>query len=575
MEEITGYQDGLSCSSEYSLLMSSLQVSVSKHIVDEHFTVIWANDYYYHLIGYSREEYENTFHNQCDLFFEKNPEDWQHLKQEVIQALADNKKEYDGITRFLQKDGTKIWVRVFGTFIKEQVNGCPVVYTVITDITDITKQQEQLEKLAYVDPVTGGWNRTRFELEVEKLVAANPPDTFVMVSVDIQKFKLINDLFGIEVGDRVLKHVSDTLTRQLNPGECIGRESADNFNLLLKTDTQENLRGRLTGMAEAVNSYNEWLERKYMILLSAGVYLVAEKNEPPIKLRDRANVARKNGKKTGGSALCDCQFYSELDRMMLVREKDVENRMRDALDAGEFVIYLQPKIALKDGSVAGAEALVRWLDPRKGLIFPGDFIPVFEKNGFIVELDLCVFEQTCKLLRGWMDEGRMPVPISVNMSRVHLSDPDYLKRYEQIREKYDIPIQYLEIELTETLIFEEPEALIPVIDEIHSRGYRCAIDDFGSGYSSLNVLKDLHVDVLKLDRVFFDHQFEENPRAQDVVSMVIELAERLNMNTVAEGVETAEQVEFLKKTSCGYVQGYAFYKPLLPEDFEKLAFLEA
>ena len=246
--------------------------------------------------------------------------------------------------------------------------------------------------------------------------------------------------------------------------------------------------------------------------------------------------------------------------------------MRAALDAREFAIYLQPKLDLRTDAVVGAEALVRWIDPVRGLVPPSDFIPLFERNGFVVDLDLCVFEQVCALLRAWIDGGRRPVVLSVNMSRAHLADPCFLGRYEEIRRRHDVPASLIEIELTETLVFEDPVGLGRVIDELHAAGYSCSMDDFGSGYSSLNVLKDIDVDVLKLDRVFFDAVDADTGRGAAIVDIVIELARRLRMRTVAEGVETREQAAFLKRAGCDMIQGYLFSRPVPPVEFERLAF---
>ena len=204
------------------------------------------------------------------------------------------------------------------------------------------------------------------------------------------------------------------------------------------------------------------------------------------------------------------------------------------------------------------------------MIPPNEFIPVLERNGYIVELDLYVFEAVCGMLRHWLDKGQKPVPISVNLSRVHLKDSAFLMRFREVWEKYDIPADLLEIELTETLVFENMETLIHIIDEIHKIGFTCSLDDFGSGYSSLNMLKDVPVDVLKLDRAFFLGDMGE--RGKRVIEGVIDISRRLQMGTVAEGVENIPQVEFLRQARCNMVQGFVFSKPVPMTEFEKLAF---
>lgn len=256
----------------------------------------------------------------------------------------------------------------------------------------------------------------------------------------------------------------------------------------------------------------------------------------------------------------------------MVREKEIENKMQDALKNHEFEVYLQPKVELKGETIAGAEALVRWNDPEYGLISPAEFIPIFEKNGFIVNLDLYMFEQVCGLLQSWIEKGYEPVPVSVNLSHVHLKNPDFLKEFRAIFQKYKLPPKLLEIELTETLVFENLDLLVKVIDQFHEIGFDCSLDDFGSGYSSLNILKDVPVDTLKLDRGFFGSNQQKNDRGGYIVESIIELAKKLKMQTVSEGVETKEQVAFLKKANCDMVQGYVFAKPVPIVDFEKAAF---
>ena len=216
----------------------------------------------------------------------------------------------------------------------------------------------------------------------------------------------------------------------------------------------------------------------------------------------------------------------------------------------------------------GSEALVRWDSPTDGMILPNDFIPLFEKNDFIIKLDLYVFEKVCQTLKEWIDSGKEALPISVNLSRNHLRYNNFLKEYKYIQERYDIPSHLIEIELTETVVFENLELLKNVIDEIHEFGYLCSMDDFGSGYSSLNVLKEIPVDILKLDKVFFE--YEDDKKAEYIIESVIDLANHLGMETIAEGVETIPQVELLKALKCDIVQGYVFSKPLPISSFEEL-----
>ena len=684
---------------EYNMLMSSMHVSVSKHLFTQKFEVVWANDFYYEMTGYTREEYESLFDNNCFDFFANDQDEYARLCEAVMAAFEAGEPGYELLLNMPTKGGDHRWIRVVGTFTDETVDGVPVIYATFTDVDDVVQMQrersitydnlpgftakfriaaqgpkllygndrfldffgdpdqpatmqlfrenlslnrkeisryfesmrqglpvnftieakdragayanftvvgdcvgseegdpvylvlyldttelveqrqlaeetsEKLRKLAFVDPVTGGRNRTSFDLDAGEAIEAAAPGAYALVSLDVQKFKVINDQFGIEGGDRVLARLYDSFVGQLHEGEFAARISADQFNLLLKADTQKRLQARVERISEAANSAISIADdRTYVLTMAAGIYVVDDPALPMMQIQDRANVARKKTEDAYVGRSCACRFYSNEDRVRLATEKELENRMREALDAGEFEVYLQPKLSLESGKVAGAEALVRWNDPEKGLIPPNDFIPLFEKNGFVVDLDRYVFERVCLLIDSWRAAGVDPVVVSVNMSRAHLTDPRFLERYEEIRARHGVPASLIEIELTETLVFENPEVLAGVIDAIHRVGYRCSMDDFGSGYSSLNVLKNLAVDTLKLDRAFFDGPGLASTRGADVVELVIELARRLHMETVAEGVETDAQAEFLKRAGCDMIQGYLYSRPVPVPAFERLVF---
>lgn len=680
--------------SEYGMLMDLSRLSVSKHLIDEHFTLVWANEYYYELIGYPKEQYERLFENRPDKYYEKHPELWRILVNKVTETLGRGDSGYQIMMRMPHASGRLIWVKLASIYTDEIIDGHRVSYTVITDVSELQEtlreqaitynnipgfvakfrvvergfefvdsnekfvrifgrndylldhwpasrekavlaenheamrhgkpvnfvtqacdvdghniwlqvsgecmdredgnpiyllvyidvselleQRElqkktswQLEQLAFVDPVTSGRNRTSFDMDGGGAIRLALPGTYVLVWLDIQKFKVINDFFGVEMGDKVLRHVYETVREHLEEGEYVARLAADSFNILLRSSERKELEERLNRMAQAINCLEDLRTRKYMLLFSAGLYPIDDPSLPLIQIQDRANIARKNISSATDHRLCACLFYSEQDRLRSLREKDMENRMHSALQRGEFIVHLQPKQALATSAIAGAEALVRWKASEAGLIPPNEFIPLFERNGFIVDLDLYVFGQVCALLRKWLDKNLTPVPISVNMSRAHLMDRDFLKRYEEIRRQYDVPAALLDIELTETLVFENPSMLIHFIDRIRAHGYQCSIDDFGSGYSSLNILKDIKVDTLKLDRAFFSNELAEKPREQDVIISVIDLAKKLCMITVAEGVESPLQVDFLRKAACDMVQGYVFSKPVSVPDFERMAF---
>lgn len=682
----------LSSDIENKYLMESMDASVSKHLLDEHFTLVAANHRYYEMFGYTQEEYETLFMNRPDIYYQNDLDDWNKLGDTVKATLQKGESRYTTVCRMRHKDGRRLWIRLVGTFTDDYFNGYRISYSVMMDITDLmqakiekdvtqnnfpgllakyritaqgyhylegnnnfnrifghkpsyeikemqmtfgldeatsihpnlrngdpavfsispaapdcsihyynvnaqcidwingdpiylmifsdvtqlTVQKKKLEeynislhKLAFSDDITKGYNRRKFNLVANEFIHDEPKNTYAMVWLNIQKFKLINELYGVEAGDRTLVYIFEKLLQHLHPGECCARFAADNFILLLKIDTKKAIRERLNACAQDINVFNEQEELKYYFTFTAGIYVIDDLNISVTTMEDRAHAARKSNIEKK-SSLCECNFYSDTIGLAMIHEKDIENKMREALTNEEFVVYLQPKYTVQDQTIAGAEALIRWNDPELGMIPPDQFIPIFEDNGFIVQLDLYVFEQVCKILHRWMKEGRKMLPISVNMSRVHFTNLDFLAPYIKIREKYQIPREYLELELTETMVFKQPEIFINIIKKIHKAGFLCSMDDFGSGYSTLNALKDLDVDTIKLDKAFFSDESMGNEKEKIIVDSVIQMAKSLKMGTVAEGIETKEQTEFLQKTSCDMIQGFVYSRPLSIHDFETL-----
>lgn len=426
------------------------------------------------------------------------------------------------------------------------------------------KKNKEITDIAYVDPVTSGFTQVRFDMECKKHLKDFKP--FTVVSLDLRKFKLINDSFGAHEGNKVLKYVYECIMKNLNENEFAARINADNFNIMLRTTDPHEIEARLNQISKLINEYDIQSNTPYYLPIVCGSYIVKDHAQDLVAIRDKANIARKNNKNAMSHYLCSNVFYNDMEHLQMMKEKEMENRMEKALEENEFIIYLQPKVSLKSGKIIGSEALVRWNSKSNGIIPPNDFIPFFEKNNFIIKLDLYVFEKVCQTLRRWKDEGKKILPISINLSRNHLHNPGFLKDYKEIQNKYDIPSNLIEIELTETVVFENLELLRKIIDEIHECGYQCSMDDFGSGYSSLNVLKEIPVDILKLDKVFFNGEY--NQRSADIVDSVIELAKKLGMKTIAEGIEKIPQVEILKHMDCDMIQGFVFSKPVPIKEFE-------
>ena len=420
-----------------------------------------------------------------------------------------------------------------------------------------------------LDPVKGGYSSSRFNQEAEYLIRHSVPGDYTFIVMNTVSFKLLNDIYSYDESNRILKYIHNTILKYMGKCEILARSSADDFNLLIRTTSEEAIIQKLDLIVDEINRFNDELTEKQWIMFSVGVYQIVDTALPVIHIRDRANIARKKLKIPTGDILYSCGFYEEEDRARLQQENILTNKMEDALKNQDFKVYLQPKADISTGRMINAEALVRWKDADMGLIPPDEFIPLFERIGFIRRLDLYMWEQVCICLRRWMDAGLQPIPISVNLSRMHLINKDFLAPFVKVQKKYCIPPELLELELTETAFQDLPDAIPEAISQIHLAGYTCSLDDFGSGYSSLNNLETLDIDVLKLDCKFLRDARTENDKGHIVIEELIHLARRLGITVCCEGVETENQLAFLRKCHCDIGQGYLFSKPVEVAVFEQ------
>ncbi len=432
------------------------------------------------------------------------------------------------------------------------------------------KLYKQIENFVLQDPVTEGGNGDWFNVEAAKLIGISKTATRALVILDIDRFKIITDKFGHEQGNVTLRRIYDCICSILDPGEIVARIEGDTFAMLVKYHKQETIRERMELLSMRINDPKQ-NKNKYVIYFSCGVCQITESNPDMMVLRDHALIGLYSCKNSQTGAV-KVGFFNEVEHRKLLREKEIENRMGMALESKEFMVYLQPKYDIKQNRIAGAEALARWNDKDNGILMPSEFIPLFERNGFILSLDLFVFEQVCLTLRKWLDAGIEPVIISTNLSRTYLNDEAFLTKIDNIRERYNVPAKYIELEITESVVLENMNWLIEVINKIRARGFSCSLDDFGSGYSSLNVLKNLPIDVLKLDRKFFTNSENDPDRGNVIIASVIDLAKKLNIKTVSEGVEKTPQLEFLKDAQCDMVQSYIYSKPITISEFEMIAY---
>lgn len=451
------------------------------------------------------------------------------------------------------------------------ITGCYVLFLILLFmISRITKQnQKKLEEVAYKDPLTGCRTHLKFIADAQLLLSGNRDENYAVWYFDIRRFKFINDIFGYDTGDKILRALAAWLRENCGKFKLFSRVSADNFEGIIPYTDVDALKNWVGSFLSELPDIVTTTAGKYKIETSIGIYCLEKNmNLPPVSsMLNWANMAQKSAKANGISYA----FYSDEIRENVHRETEMSSRMQEALAHNEFALYLQPKVNIINGNrIAGAEALVRWNSKTQGVIPPSEFIPLFERNGFIIELDRYMFEQVCKYLHHRIESGRPKIVISVNVSRLALFQEDFIEFYTAVKTKYAIPDGLLDLEFTESIIFGDDVFFSETVEKLQNNGFTCSLDDFGSGYSSLNVLKDLPINVLKLDILFFHSSTAELKKERIVVSNIVSMARELNIVTVAEGVEDAEQVDFLRKIGCDMIQGYVFSKPLPCSDFDQL-----
>ncbi len=436
------------------------------------------------------------------------------------------------------------------------------IFFIKKGMNELKSANENMKRIAYIDSLTGYGTWEKFVLDTEKLIK-NDYRRYSLVSFDIDKFKAINDMFGHEEGNRILKMIADTVDRYMNKNtETFSRIGSDNFYLLINYQEDKDITDRIREIINAI----EYEIEDFVPVISFGIYKIVNKNLSIRKMGDFADIAKRTVKYGNDSAWA---FFNENMVEQMREEKKIENEMQSALDTHEFCVFFQPKVSLTGNTVLmGAEALVRWIKDDT-VISPAKFIPLFEKNRFIIKLDYYVMDQVCRMIKKWEQLGYSDVLISVNMSRHHLDDPDFAAKLNEICEQHNVKTSKIEIEITESAAYESLDTLIKVFDRLKSYGFYISIDDFGSGYSSLNMLKDLQADVLKIDRVFLTES-GNNIRANNIIAYVIQMARSLGMETICEGIETEEQVQLLRSLGCDMAQGYFYAKPMPVEAFEEI-----
>lgn len=441
-------------------------------------------------------------------------------------------------------------------------------------VRNVTARSElqTLEHIQYIhkyDELTGIYNKNRFLHRTEEILCRCLKERFAFVHMDIYQFHLVNQFYGISEADRLLQYIASLIADIAGDSDrfTYGRYRADVFCFCMPFEDEASFIKLMEKLREDINKFH--IEHDLVPVF--GIYIIDDHRENIITISDRANLA---AKKCKGSYIKNYSFYDASMSEKLVKEQKIINTMKKALSNEQFVLYIQPKYDLHTDRINGGEVLVRWMIPDKGIVPPGEFIPVFERNGFIAKLDYYVWEHTCKIIREWLDKGRKPFPVSVNISRVSLYNPKLADLIYNLVKQYGIEPRLMQLELTESAYASNPDVIRATMARLQEYGFCILMDDFGSGYSSLNTLKDIAVDIIKLDMNFFKDS-DRPGRGENILASVVRMAKWLEIPVIAEGVEKESQAVFLRSIGCEYVQGYYFAKPMPVDEYEQLAFESA
>ncbi len=512
------------------------------------------------LVVYDKRTGAFTYHEDVVEYFHASPNGmpfWEFLEKEGITSTKDAAEIKEVIFSLDERNSVFFNVYSFGvrgrhilsyTFVDNKV----VILIKLFDQGDLDS-----ETIKY-DDLTRLISRKFFCREIEKILKKNPQPDYAVFFFDTVKFKAVNDIFGYEEGDEFLKYIAGILTSGRLPIACACRVSADKFAFLADIGVR-NAEDIAKELIAEVKKYKISFE----IIINVGVYTEPRKESSGEVMLDKARLAQATIK---GSYTQNIAFFDEKLRSQVISEQEIFADMNVALSEEQFLVYYQPQYNHSTGMLVGAEALVRWQHPKRGMISPARFIPIFEKNGFITKLDFYVFEKVAAFLKKSFDNGYSVVPISVNFSKYDIFSQGFVEKLEEIRCKYGVGAKYLRIEITESVLIGNNNAVNDVIRKLRACGYIIEMDDFGTGYSSLNVLKDLDFDVIKLDMLFLKDDGKNN-RGGTILSSVVNMAKWLHLPIIAEGVETVEQADFLQSIGCNYIQGYLYSKPLPEEEY--------
>lgn len=428
----------------------------------------------------------------------------------------------------------------------------------LNEITESSINPEDIPETDEMQSILKGISRRKlFRRNVNNLLHSSS-ENIGFIQFDIRKFKIVNDLYGENFGDAILDFIRKQLKESCRNDQYFINLRSDVFMVVTEYEKEEELIDFINRLDEKISCFKD-----VKLHMSYGVYTIEDKNMELRQMEDRAAMARKAAKQ---NVLTNILFYKEQFKDTLYNRKFIEENMQAAITERQFKMYLQPKYSIAKNEIIGAEALVRWLHPVRGMIYPGEFIPVIEENGFIQKVDYYIWEEACRFIKKCENEGITACPVSVNVSRVHLHDDECIQVLTDMIKRNNIPKEMLELEITETA--QDQQISLKAL-QLKEEGFILLMDDFGSGYSSLNILLETPFDVIKLDKKFMENMMVSN-KGRLILEQVVSMAGKLKLGLLAEGVETKEQVELLQNIGCDQVQGFYYARPMPEEEFFEL-----
>ncbi|MEF2966412.1 EAL domain-containing protein [Paenibacillus sp. M1] len=552
-----------------ALLRSIDAMGVGMAIIDPNLKdnpLVYVNRGFEQITGYSREEV--LMRNGGFLYGEETDRRLVNIIQKAIQENRMDKVTFKNY----KKDGSSFWNQFIISPVPDP-DGKPgyfvgLQFDVTEEMEERNASDQKMRQLSYFDPVTGLLNMNRFKEVVRSELAATESEhkTAAILRINLNKFRYINESYGEGAGNELLARVGERIRAYFSEDTPICRSFADDFIILLpRLDDPLHIHRAASGLNELLKQPYTVLGEEIGVGFGMGISIFPDDGGDVPVLLKHAELAMKEAK---GASLGDPHYFDYYLMDKLLERVQIEKKLPRALAVGEFELFYQPKVDLATRTLTGLEALIRWNDPAQGLVSPASFIPIAEESGFIVELGEWVLWEACRTNKRWQDAGYPKLPVSVNVSAVQFRHPQFVRTVEAVLEQTGLEPRYLELEVTESLL-NDPVLIKDRLDSLEQRGISLSVDDFGTGYSSIYYLKELPLQVLKIDRTFVRNT-PASPRDNSLLLSIIQLGKSLGLTVLAEGVETKEQFDFLRQHDCDQIQGFYYSRPVDSETMEEM-----